>query len=218
MLQSLPLAWAWHDILVKRQPDPHKSQRPQYHHTWQYSVTEKQQQQNNAPASDSAQHYLRQETAGGDVQGSNRKLCASAQKAMCYSSCNHSSRKWSLPKKVAMLGQLSVALVGGVQGSAPQRQQLYVHKGRYPHFPRARALRKRHRAMAEFLVENKKICEGRKYMYLLEKLCFWDKVMLKRYTLIYKHARPNFWVPCYTNQKIIVTHVINHNEQQSMKV
>lgn len=46
-----------------------------------------------------------------------------------------------------MLGQLSVALVSGVQGSALQREQLHVHKGRYPHFPRA--LRKKQRAMAE---------------------------------------------------------------------
>lgn len=67
--------------------------------------------------------------------------CASAQKAACYSSCNHSSQKWSLPKKVSMLGQRSIMLVGGVQGSAPQREQLHVHKSRYPHF--ARALRKR---------------------------------------------------------------------------
>lgn len=61
------MSLAWH--VSERQPDPHKSQRPQNHYTWQYSVTENQQQWNNAPASNLAQHCLRQESAGRDMQG-----------------------------------------------------------------------------------------------------------------------------------------------------
>ena len=58
-------------------------------------------------------------------------------------------------RKSQCLGQLSTELVGGVQDFAPQRQQPYVHNSRYPYFLRARALRKMHIAIAEFLVKNK---------------------------------------------------------------
>lgn len=77
-----------------------------------------------------------------------------------------------------MLGQLSVSLVGGVQGSAPQKEQLHVHKGRYPQFPRARALRKKQRAMAED-VRGENTYSG--------EIMFFE-IVFKRYTLIYKHA------------------------------
>lgn len=94
-----------------------------------------------------------------------RENCASAQKAACYSSYNHSSWKMVFAKGSLHAWATFIVLVGRVQGFALQREQLHVHKGRYPHFPRARALRERHRA-----------CEGRKYIYLLVKLCFWDNV------------------------------------------
>lgn len=111
--------------------------------------------------------------------------------------------KWSLPNKVSMLGQLSITLVGGVQGSAPQWAQLHVHKGRYPHFPRARALRERLRTIAKGVRGENTYIYWRNYVF---------EIMLKRYTWIYKHARPDFWVPDYTNQNTIVTYVINHKE------
>lgn len=39
-------------------------------------------------------------------------------------------------RKSPRLGRLSTELVGGVQDSAPQRQQLYVRNSRHPHFAR----------------------------------------------------------------------------------
>lgn len=47
------------------------SQRSQHHPARHYAVTVKQQQQNTAPASGLAESCLRQETAAGDIKGSN---------------------------------------------------------------------------------------------------------------------------------------------------
>lgn len=202
------------------------SQRSQHRPARHYAVIVKQQQQNAAPASDLAESCLRQETAAGDMKGSSRKLCPPAQKAM-----GSAQQLWDWQRTCLPFQSQTVSAKGSLHALAnfppnwwvgcrisPQRQQLYVHNGRHPHFPRAGALRKmQSNDSCEKQVDK---CAGRKCICLLEKLCLWDKVILKRYTLIYKDAQPNLGVPCYTNviKKTIMTHVINHKEQQSMGI
>jgi len=81
-----------------------------------------------------------------------------------YSSCNmgRGLSAISVPnslcqRKSPCFGQLSTEVVAGVQDSTPRRQQRYVQNSGHPHFPRARPLRKMHRAIAEFLVKYKKM-------------------------------------------------------------